>query len=202
MPDGLLEKVPGPTALPLRSAAIGHCDAKNTPRGSRTSAGRPKSGSANATDHWWHEANMRTSSPSPWRVHSWASCGPWPNSFQSQRQSKGPLATAPSPQKVCQRASAETQPRCGVTLDGVKRLVEDTRASTEAGTRRRPGRWEPTHGEQPDQPSSLPGSASSEARRLKHSMQPSKKLLPTLDIGNHSNAGRQLLLEAGAQRTL
>ena len=26
------------------------------------------------------------------------------------------------------RASAETQPRCGVTLDGVKRLVKDTRA--------------------------------------------------------------------------
>ena len=38
-------------------------------------------------------------------------------------------------------AAAETQPRCGVTLGSVKRLVKDTRASTEAGTRRRPGRW-------------------------------------------------------------
>jgi transposase len=32
------------------------------------------------------------------------------------------------------------------TLGGVKRLVEDTRASTEAGTRRMPVRWYPTHG--------------------------------------------------------
>jgi hypothetical protein len=44
------------------------------------------------------------------------------------------------------RASAEAQPRCGVTLDGVQRLVQDTRVAREAGTRRMPGRWEPTHG--------------------------------------------------------
>jgi Transposase IS116/IS110/IS902 family len=64
-------------------------------------------------------------------------------------------------------ASAETQPRCGVTLGGVKRLGEDTRAETEAGTRRRHGRWEPTHGEQQDHPSSLPGSGFSDALRTK-----------------------------------
>jgi hypothetical protein len=33
-------------------------------------------------------------------------------------------------------------------------------------------------------------------------MKTSKNLLTTLDIGSHSNAGRQLLPEAGAQRTL
>ena len=66
-------------------------------------------------------------------------------------------------------ASEETQPRCGVTLDGVKRPLGHTRASSEAGTRRRQGRWEPTHGEQQDQPSSLPGSGSSDARRKKTS---------------------------------
>jgi hypothetical protein len=33
-------------------------------------------------------------------------------------------------------------------------------------------------------------------------MKTSKKVLPTLDIGRHINAGRQLLPEAGAQRTL
>ena len=73
--------------------------------------------------------------------------------------------------KVRQRASAETQPRGGGTLDGVRRLVQDPRAETEAGTRRRPGRWEPTHGEPPDHPSCLPGSGSSEAQRVKNSMQ-------------------------------
>jgi transposase len=44
------------------------------------------------------------------------------------------------------RASAETQPRCGVTLDGVQRPRGHTRAESEAGTRRTQGRWEPTHG--------------------------------------------------------
>jgi hypothetical protein len=48
--------------------------------------------------------------------------------------------------QVYQRASAETPPRCGVTLGGVKRRVPDTRASSEAGTRRTPVRWDPTHG--------------------------------------------------------
>jgi hypothetical protein len=43
-------------------------------------------------------------------------------------------------------AEAETPPRFGVTLDGVMRLLQDTRAETEAGTRRRQGRREPTHG--------------------------------------------------------
>ena len=65
------------------------------------------------------------------------------------------------------RASAEAQPRCGVTLDGVKRLVQDTRVAREAGTRRMPGRWEPTHGERQDHPSDLPGSDSSDVRRHK-----------------------------------
>jgi len=49
------------------------------------------------------------------------------------------------------RAWEETQPRCGVTLDGVQRLVKETRAEIEAGTRRRQGRWEPTHAYQQDQ---------------------------------------------------
>jgi hypothetical protein len=38
------------------------------------------------------------------------------------------------------------------------------RAANEAGTRRTQVRWEPTHGEQQDQPSSFTGSASSEGR--------------------------------------
>ena len=62
------------------------------------------------------------------------------------------------------------------------------RPSIEAGTRRRQGRWYPTHGEQRDQPSCLPGSGSSERERRKYEADV-KKLLPTLDIGSHINAG-------------
>jgi transposase len=43
------------------------------------------------------------------------------------------------------RASEEAPPRCGVTLGSVQRLGKDPRAESEAGTRRRPGRWNPTH---------------------------------------------------------
>jgi hypothetical protein len=48
--------------------------------------------------------------------------------------------------KVDPRASAETPPRCGVTRGGVKRRVQDTRASSAAGTRRTQVRGDPTHG--------------------------------------------------------
>jgi hypothetical protein len=40
----------------------------------------------------------------------------------------------------------------------------DARPSHEAGTRRTQVRWEPTHGEQRDQPSCLPGSGSADGR--------------------------------------
>jgi hypothetical protein len=46
-------------------------------------------------------------------------------------------------------------------------LSKDTRAEREAGPRRRPGRWEPTHGEPQEQPSLLPGSGSADAPRCK-----------------------------------
>ena len=68
------------------------------------------------------------------------------------------------------RASAAAQPRCGVTRVSVKRLGKDPRAASEAGTRRRHVRWEPTHGEQQDQPSCLPGSGSADAQRTKNIM--------------------------------
>jgi Transposase len=105
--------------------------------------------------------------------------------------------------KVRQRASAETQPRWGVTLGRVKRLGEETRAESEAGTRRRHGRWEPTHGEQQDHPSSVPGSGASDAPRKK-SMQTSKNRLTALDIGSHSNTRCQARRRARArhERTL
>jgi hypothetical protein len=66
-------------------------------------------------------------------------------------------------------ASDETPPRCGVPLGRVKRRVEDTRTSTAVGTRRRHVRGSPTHGSPQDEPSDLPGSASSDAPRTKAS---------------------------------
>ena len=67
------------------------------------------------------------------------------------------------------------------------------------------GRWEPTHGYQRDQPSCLTGSSSSDRRDQgkKHEADV-KKLLPTLDIGSHINAGHEPLPKAGArhERTL
>ena len=71
-----------------------------------------------------------------------------------------PLPRAPPIEQGCQWACQETQPRCGGTLGSVRRPSGETRPSMEAGTRRRQGRWEPTHGEPQDHPSSLPGSAS------------------------------------------
>ena len=70
-----------------------------------------------------------------------------------------------NPWRRCTNVHEKTQPRFGVTLGGVKRPYGDTRPSIEAGTRRRQVRWYPTHGEQQDQPSSLPGSASFHAQR-------------------------------------
>jgi transposase len=102
----------------------------------------------------------------------------------------------------CLRAAAETPPRGGGPRDGVKRPLGHTRAEREASTRRRPGRWESTHGEPQAPPSALPGSDSSEAHRAKNLMQTSKNLFTTLDLGRHSNARPELLPEAGAERTL
>ena len=60
--------------------------------------------------------------------------------------------------------AAEAPPRCGVTRGGVAEADRYARPSHEAGTRRRQGRWEPTHGDPRDQPSCLTGSGSSERR--------------------------------------
>jgi hypothetical protein len=54
-----------------------------------------------------------------------------------------------------QRALEEAQPRWGGTLDSVTRPSREARPASEAGPRRTQGRWEPTHGEQQDPPSSF-----------------------------------------------
>ena len=80
----------------------------------------------------------------------------------------------PRTQQVAQRASAETPPRGGGTRDGGKRLGQDTRAAPEAGTRRRPVRWEPTHGEQQEHPAPMAGSGSADVPRTSTSGRPQK----------------------------
>ena len=57
-----------------------------------------------------------------------------------------PRPRAYSREKMCPWTGEETPPRCGVTLGGVKRAHGPPRPSMEAGTRRRQGRWDPTHG--------------------------------------------------------
>ena len=111
----------------------------------RTSVGRPRSGSGGATSAWGHAANTPMSSPGPLPGSLPALCGRLPNRCRSHPKAKAPIAPSPRTQKDCQRALDETQPRFGVTLGSVMRLGKDTRAETEAGTRRRQVRWEPTH---------------------------------------------------------
>jgi transposase IS116/IS110/IS902 family protein len=74
-------------------------------------------------DDSFHEENTPMWSSWPLPVSWGHSCGPLPSRFHEPRKSKGAIATDPSTQQVCQRASEEAQPRCGVTLGGVKRLV-------------------------------------------------------------------------------
>jgi hypothetical protein len=74
-------------------------------------------------------------------------------------------AEAPDNSAGAQRALAAAQPRGGGTLGSVTRLVEDTRAETAAGTRRRHARWSPPHGSPQDHPSHMAGSASANAPR-------------------------------------
>jgi hypothetical protein len=113
--------------------------------------GRPKGGSVSGTADSLHEVS--TPMWGPW---------PWPERGRSPR--KTTRESGGNPQlSGSQRASAEAPPRGGVTLDSVLRLGQDTRAETAAGTRRRQGRWEPTHGEPQDHPSQIAGSGSSDA---------------------------------------
>jgi hypothetical protein len=82
--------------------------------------------------------------------------------------------------------------------------ARNPRASSEAGTRRTPVRWDPTHGEQQDQPSFWTGSASSDDQLGRDEDANVKNCRRGLDIGSHSNARFQPPLDAGAtqERTL
>ena len=63
------------------------------------------------------------------------------------------------------------------------------RPESEAGPRRTHVRWDPTHGEQPEQPSAWTGSGSSGRRHHGETEMSSRTCHPRLDMGSHSNAG-------------
>jgi hypothetical protein len=78
MSDGLWSKAPGPIAIQPRGADLCNCDSNNHPPSSRTSAGRPRSGSVHAPDDSSPEGNLPTWSLWPLRGSWRASGGPWP----------------------------------------------------------------------------------------------------------------------------
>src|SRR5215831_15549365 len=100
-----------------------------------------------------------------------------------------------------QRLSAETQPRFGVTLGGVKRptgtLVPRMRQAPDGG---KEGGSQPTESSVINRRILLAPALPIDKR--KNYDADVKKWLPTLDIGSHINAAPQPRLEAGAERTL
>jgi len=195
-------QAPGPPRLRPPSAGLCHGGWQNRPQGSRISGGRPSSGCVNAPGDSPPEGNTPTGGRWLGPGHSRACCGRWPNRCRSGRQSAGPSATGPSPPKVCQRASAETQPRDGVTRGGVERRG--------AGYACRERGRHPTDARKvvPNPRRAAGSTVVYDWRRLcrcpevnKHHAD-LKNPLPTLDIGSHSNARHQARRTAGAQRTL
>jgi hypothetical protein len=99
----------------------------------------------------------------------WAIAKEFPSHRQSKRPRPIPLNTQLRRLPNVHRQSRS--PGCGVTLDGGQRPLGHTRAESEAGTRRRQGRWYPTHGYPQEQPSYSAGSDFSDAPREKNMMQ-------------------------------
>ena len=193
-------KGPGPTGIRPRS--VGTCNGawKSSPPRSRPSAGRPRSDSATvAPAH-----GQRQTCPSGRRRycpriaclhvgHCQAGC----RGTEAERW----LQVDAQSFKVSNRPSAETQPRCGVTLGSVKRpqgtLVPRWRQAPDGG---KEGGSQPTDISVINRRVFLaPALPIDKGEKYDADV---KKLLPTLDIGSHINAGVKLLPEAGAERTL
>jgi hypothetical protein len=79
---------------------------------------------------------------------------------------------------------------------------EHPRAESEAGTRRTPVRWYPSHGDRHDHPSDGTGAVASSTPEPGKRRMTSRNCHPRLDIGSHINARHEQLPEAGAQQTL
>jgi len=154
------------------------------PSFSRLAAGQPKAGGAHAPAPWGPAAHRPTSSPWLWPGPARAACGPGPTSGRSPPQPRRLVDRWPRHGARFPRAAAEAPPRGGVILGSMQRLRKETRAESAAGPRRRHGRGEPPHGSPQEHPSSLTGSASSEAPRTHRGGCPAKSgdQLLTLDV--------------------
>ena len=154
----------GPTGIRPQAGGPGTCAWQSSPQRCRPSAGRHTSGAAHGSASAWPEANRPSRSSSPWRRKGVPCCGPWP--------SKGPGHRRPHDAGWCKHRLSKVAPAIGRDAAPVwchPRRREETdryaRPSHAAGTRRRHVRWDPTHGEQREQPSGLPGSGSSESQK-------------------------------------
>ena len=147
-------KVPGPPGI--RPTSVGPCTGawRSVPQRARPSAGRRRSGSAHGIASGWPQANMPSRWWSPWPGNAVPSWGLLPGRCPWHlRQPDGcwlqqPLARLPT---SIGRGAAPVwcHPRWREEPGSA------ARPASEAGTRRRRGRWEPTHGYQRDQPSSF-----------------------------------------------
>ena len=138
-------QAPGRTGIRPKAAVTCTCAWRSAPKRCRRSAGKRRSGSAHALASAWPKATMPLKSSSPWPGHEVPSCGPWP--------SRGPGHRKPKNGGVLRHQRSQLPPSIGRGAAPVwcnprqrEEAARDARPENEAGTRRRHGRWEPTHG--------------------------------------------------------
>jgi hypothetical protein len=123
MPGGPWSKAPGPLAPLPPSVGIANCAWRRDPSRAKIAVGRRRYDDANATDSEAPEGTMPTRWWSPSRGHCVRLCGPWPRRSRCLHRAR-PFNIHRPLSLGFAWASAETQPRCGGTLDGVKRLQQ------------------------------------------------------------------------------
>ena len=157
----LSSKAPGRTGIQRKAVGTCTCAWQSSPQRCRPSVGKRQSGSAHGIARGWPQAKMPIRSLWPWPGHEVPACGPWPSRVSCRRKPKDDGVVT---YKLARFPPAIGRGAAPVWCHPRQRYeaARDARPSSEAGTRRMPGRWEPTHGYQRDQPSRLPGSGSSE----------------------------------------
>jgi hypothetical protein len=158
----------GPGRLGLRPRAVG------TGPGVGQRSPQPSTPSAA-----WPKATRPIQSSSPWPTGRHAMLGPWPRRVPGHRTQKDGRGLTQTLARFPTSLGSDAAP-VGCHPRWRSEADRSARPSMEAGTRRRHGRWDPTHGEPQDQPSDLPGSGSSDKPKGKIRMQTSKSCSPPL----------------------
>jgi len=186
---GRSSKAPGRPGSQRQAVGTCTCAWQSSPQRSRRAVGKRTSGAAHGIASGWPQANMPIRSLWPWPGHEVPACGPWPSRLSCRRT---PQDDGVWTYKLARFPTSLGRGAAPVWCHPRQREEADryARPSREAGTRRMQGRWYPTHGYQREQPSRLTGSGSSDREKGKYEADV-KKLLPTLDIGSHINAGHQ-----------